>query len=195
MILLATWAALVLSQGDAVPTPKGILVDRIIAVVDGEVLTETELLAEVRIALVLRRGSEAATRDLDDKVVHAFREYVVNQMVVAAHVRRLGTVEVSNDRLEQLFREFHARFPSVHAFRAFLRRFDVSETKLSNLFRRDLRNQVFIDQRLRSRQLTNARGGSSNKQWSAEDVNQLLSEMRETVRIRLLGPNDQLELQ
>ena len=76
-----------------------------------------------------------------------------------------------------------------------MRRFDIPESKIRMLLRRDLRNQVFVSQRLRSRRLSDSRG--PDRESSATDVllNELLQEMKRTVEIRFLGPEDQLELQ
>ena len=173
---------------------RGVAVDQIIAVVGGEVITESELRQESRIALALRQGEAAALTSLDEEVLVAFRDYVVNQMVVSVHVRRLGTIELSRKKIDRAIQKFKAKFRSPSAYEAFKRRFDIGEAKIRSTLRRELRNQIFVKQRLRSRQLSQRLGGESTT-WSEEAMNTLLAEMKQTVEIRYLGPDQQLELQ
>ena len=186
--------ALLVSPLTALANDRGVEVDKIIAVVDGEAMTESELRQESRIALALRQGEAAALTQLDDKVLRAFRDYVVNQMVVSVHVRRLGTVELSQKKIDRAIQKFKAKFRSPSSYDAFKRRFDIGEDKIRTVLRRELRNQIFVEERLRSRQLSQRLDGQ-NQGWSEEAMSTLLAEMKQTVEIRFLGPNQQLELQ
>ena len=173
---------------------RGVAVDQIIAVVDGEAITESELRQESRIALALRQGEAAAFTELDEKVLGAFRDYVVNQMVVSVHVRRLGSVELSQKKIDSAIQKFKAKFRSPSSYDAFKRRFDIGEDKIRTVLRRELRNQIFVQDRLRSRRL-GQRLDNGSQAWSDETMSTLLAEMKQTVEIRFLGPNQQLELQ
>ena len=173
---------------------RGVAVDQIIAVVDGEAITESELQQESRIALALRQGEAAAFTELDAKVLGAFRDYVVNQMVVSVHVRRLGSVELSQKKIDSAIQKFKAKFRSPSSYDAFKRRFDIGEDKIRTILRRELRNQIFVKDRLRSRRL-GQRLDAGSQAWSEETMSTLLAEMKQTVEIRFLGPNQQLELQ
>jgi len=173
---------------------RGVAIDQIIAVVGAETITESELRQESRIALAFRKGEVAALTPLDAEVLVAFRDYIVNQMVVAVHVRRLGTIELPRKKIDGALQKFKAKFRSPSAYDAFKRRFDISEEKIRSTLRRELRNQIFIEDRLRSRQLTQRFGGQ-NKSWSEEAMNTLFTEMKQTVQIRFLGPDQQLEIQ
>ncbi len=173
---------------------RGVAVDQIIAVVDGEAITESELRQESRMALALRQGEAAAFTELDQKVLGAFRDYVVNQMVVSVHVRRLGSVELSQKKIDSAIQKFKAKFRSPSSYDAFKRRFDIGEDKIRTVLRRELRNQIFVQDRLRSRRL-GQRLDSGSQAWSEETMSTLLAEMKQTVEIRFLGPNQQLELQ
>ena len=178
----------------AMGNDRGVSVDMIIAVVGGEPITESELRQEARIALALREGEAAALTHLDDDALGAFRDYVVNQMVVSVHVRRLGTVELARVKVDVALQKFKARFRSPSSYEAFRRRFDIGEEKIRSILRRELRNQMFVKERLRSRQLSNRRG-ADNLAWSEDAISTLLAEKKQTVEIRYLGPDHQLELQ
>ena len=173
---------------------RGVAVDQIIAVVDGEAITESELRQESRIALALRQGEAAAFTELDEKVLGAFRDYVVNQMVVSVHVRRLGSVELSQKKIDRAIQKFKAKFRSPSSYDAFKRRFDIGEDKI----------RPFCAESYEIRFLFKTDFGLANwsqrldnqgQQWSEETMTRLLAEMKQTVEIRFLGPNQQLELQ
>ena len=174
---------------------RGTPIDKIVAVVAGEPLTESELMIEARVALALRQGEAPALGPIDSELFAAFRDYVVNQMVVSVHARRVGAVDAPRGEIDLAVKKFIQRFRSSSSYEAFMRRFDIPESKIRMLLRRDLRNQVFVSQRLRSRRLSDSRG--PDRESTATDVllNELLQEMKRTVEIRFLGPEDQLELQ
>jgi hypothetical protein len=196
---IVKYAACIVLLAFLVPTSllgkdRGVAVDQIVAVVGAETITESELRQESRIALAFRQGEVAALTALDEEVLVAFRDYVVNQMVVAVHVRRLGTIELSRKKVDGASQKFKEKFRSPSAYDAFKRRFDISEEKIKSTLRRELRNQIFVEDRLRSRQLSQRFGGE-NKAWSEEAMSTLLTEMKQTVEIRFLGPDQRLELQ
>jgi hypothetical protein len=186
-------AALVLAALTGAPVP-GTLVDRVVAVVDKQVVTQSELLLEARVALLLREGEIAATADLDDQALHAFLDYLVNQLLVAGQARRLGAVEVSAGEVEHDLRELARRFRSPDAYRAFLRRFDASEDQLRNILARNRRNERFIADRMRLIGAADRLVDPSSPQYQ-QALRKWLDELRDAVDVRLLGPTDELELQ
>jgi len=173
----------------------GTAIDKIVAVVAGEPLTESELMIEARVALVSRHDEQSALGPIDSELFAAFRDYVVNQMVVSVHARRVGAVDVPRGEIDLAVKKFVQRFRSNSSYEAFLRRFDIPEAKIRMLMHRDLRNQVFVNQRLRSRRLSDSRGPDNKNVSMAALLDELLGEMKRTVEIRFLGPQDQLELQ
>ena len=194
-MMTAATLGLVLTALLSAADSRGTPVDKIVAVVAGEPLTESELMIEARVALAMREGEAAAVGPIDSELFGAFRDYVVNQMVVTVHARRVGAVDVPRDQIDLASKKFIQKFRSSSSYEAFMRRFDIPETKIRGLLRRDLRNQVFVSQRLRSRRLSESRG--PDRESAAADVllNELLEEMKRTVEIRFLGPEEQLELQ
>ena len=178
----------------AIVVPKGaVLVDRVVAVVDKQVVTQAELMTEARVALVQREGEGAAEAALDDQALQAFVDYVVNQTLVAAQARRLGAVDVPAADVERQLQGFIGRFQSVDGYRAFLRRFDLSEDGLRNILARDLRNARFIADRMR---LIAAGAGAADPNAAPYQaaLRRWLDELRDAVDVRLLGPQGELEL-
>ena len=174
-------------------TPPGMLVDRVVAVVDKQVLTQSELLIEARVALALREGGDAAAADLDEPIVRAFLDYVVNQMLVSAQARRLGAEQVAGSEVDREVQRFADLFRSSDAYRAFLRRFDVSEEALRHILERNLRNQRFIADRMRLIGAGDRFADVRSPEYQAA-LKKWLDELRDTGDVRVLGPTGELEL-
>jgi hypothetical protein len=169
------------------------LVDRVVAVVDKQVITHSELLTEARLALA-SEGEVVASGDLDDQIVRRFLDYTVSQTLVAMQIRRLGSIDVSETEIDREVQRFSMRFRSNDSFRAFLRRFDISEESLRNFLARRVRNDRFIAERMR---LKVPEGGDESARQARyeEALKRWLSELRAGAEIRLLGPTGELELQ
>lgn len=176
------------------PAPRGVLIDSIVAVVDKEVITESELVTEARVALAWREGETAAAAELSDDFLSGMRDYLVNQTLVASQARRLGSVEVADEEVARRLWQFTQRFASANRYRAFLRRFGVAETTVQDILRRELRNERYVAQRLRTR-VAGGRAAASSQERSQQALGQWLSELRQGVEIRLVGPGGQLEQQ
>ena len=175
----------------------GTLIDRVMAVVDKDVITQSELFTETRVALAWREGEIAASADLNEPLLEALRGYVINQTLVAAQARRLGTSNVPAEQLEQRMWQFRQRFTSASVYQAFLRRFGITEAMVQDIFRRDLGNESTVQQRVRSRLALPAddQNQESPQKRSEQAIQQWLDELRQSVEIRLLGPEGELELQ
>ena len=170
----------------------GVLADRVIAVVGEEVLTESELLIEARVALAFREGGEVATQPLESELLESLRDYVVNQLVVMVHAGRLGMSKVKKAKGEALMKEFRGKFRSRVAYESFLRRYGILESTVERILLRDYRNDRFIEQRFGVNPV-----GSSGKS-SGQEVGvlaQWLKKLKRSVPIRLSGREGRLELQ
>jgi hypothetical protein len=175
--------------------PDGTLIEVVVAVVDKEVITRSELLTEARVALAMQRGgdgSEAAS--IDEQFLADFRDYLINQILIAGQARRLGAAEVSEDEVTRDLERFANQFRSASAYQAFLRRHDIQVPTLRGILRRHLRNERYIEQRMRARRL-GASGTPIDEKEYQEGLRQWLGELRDTAEIRLPGPDGELEIQ
>jgi hypothetical protein len=186
----ATTLALVAALG----VPPGTLIDRVVAVVDKEVVSQSELLVEARVALAQHEGEAAAATDLDEPALKAFLEWLVSQILVSAQARRLGAAEVTAAEVERDLQALTQSFSSPDAYRAFLRRFDISEDRLRNILERDRRNERFIADRMRLLG-SGERGADPSSPPYQQALRRWLEELRDAVDLRLLGPTGELELQ
>jgi hypothetical protein len=182
----AAWLLLLLSA------PPGTLVDRVVAVVDKEVITQSELLIEARLALFQREDLEAASADLSPEVLTAFRIYWVDQLLIAAQARHYGAAEVSEDEVDQAVRRVEQRARSAAAYQAFLRRFGISAALVREVVRRDLRNEKCIRERLRLRL---AAQGLTSEQKVESALASWMTELQAGAEIRLAAEDGELQLQ
>ena len=180
--------------GDATAfTPSGaMLLDRVVAVVDKQVITLSELYTEARIALVEREGVEAAIAiEFDSSLLAHFLDYVIHQTLIARQVRRLGVGNVDEADLNKELSRFMERFSSQEAYVAFLQTYDISvETVLAILYR-NLQNGRFTHERMIARvPVSHQANARANYQ---ESLQRWLLEMRSMTDIRLLGVHGELE--
>lgn len=175
----------------------GVVIDQIVAVVDNEPITESELMLETRVALIAREGAAGlllADGPLDPEILLSTRDYLINQILIDNHVRRLGGLEVPNEAIERAVESFEATFPSHAAVAAFKRRFGISDEILRAILRRDLSNDLYIKQRMRAW----VAGVSSEGEQAARSKRALerwLEDLRRGTDLRILGPTGELERQ
>lgn len=191
MLAVAVHAGLVLaSDAQDASSEATIRIDRIVAVVDQDTVTETELMAEARLALVLRGAMKAAQAPLSASFLETFLDYLVNQLLISTEARRLGAVEVSDDELVDARQALIDNFPSTAAFRRFLSDFGVSEERLNASLLRDLRNGRYVTNRMRVRLIGSELAPSSPEYRRALKL--WLDELRDASKIRLLGEDNRL---
>jgi hypothetical protein len=176
----------------ALALPPGKLVDRAIAVVDKEVITHSELLREARVALVMREGANVGAAHLPTELLADFLRYLVDQVIIANQARRLGGIAISEAEVDGAVETFAQRFSSPAAYSAFLRRFDIPREALRDILRRDLRNERYIEQRMRAWRIGD--GGDSEGRYR-EALATWLRELRKGVELRVLSREGELELQ
>lgn len=173
---------------------QGELVDWIVVVVDKEAVTRSELITEARIALAYRGGETSEVAALDEEFLNGFRDYLINQIVVAAQARRLGAADVAEDEVNAEVDRFAGGFRSPAAYEAFLHRFDIPVDTLRDVLRRDIRNARFIDQRMRARTLASENDPDRDAQYM-KALERWLAELRAAADIRLPGKKGELEVQ
>ncbi len=174
-------------------TVHGTLVDRVVAVVDKQVITESELLVETRIALAQREGEQIAAADLDPKLLDKFLDYLIDQVLLSSQARRFGTQEIPEADIDKAVQQFANAFRSRESYQAFLRRFDIDEASLRNIMQRNLRNDRYIKERMRLRMLGET-GELRDSPRYREALHKWLVELRNAAEIRRLGPTGELEL-
>jgi hypothetical protein len=189
--------------------------DRIVAVVDRDVLTESQMRTEVHIALVWRAGVAAAESLANAAaspeqaaarrgLIRELGDYIINQYLIAGQAKRQGLETVGAAELTARLGRFRQKFSSAQQYRTFLDDHGIGATALTDVIRRDLTNERFIDSRLRTRLLPSEpdaaaaqeSGEAASVLPAALDValQQWLAQLHQHVEVRTLGNDGTLTL-
>jgi hypothetical protein len=151
-------AALGAAHSSAPAAP--LVVERVVALVrppasaEARVVTLTRVEEEVRIALVSRGASLAATQPLDPSALRAGLEWLIDQMLLDEEAARLQVFEIEQPEIRAELARFEARFERVGDYRAFLDRYDISEEELASVLKRTLRVRRYVESRLAQSRLS-----------------------------------------
>lgn len=132
-----TAAALLLASAPARAADE--VIDRVLAVASGEVIT----LSDVRGAIELGRVQAGNVADPTRVVL----SQLIDRVLVLSEVDRFAPPEPSPVALDSAVDSVVARFPSPQAFDATLARLGVDRDYVRELLREDLRIQAYLDQR------------------------------------------------
>jgi hypothetical protein len=115
------------------------VIDRVLAVVGGQLITLTDVIAARDLRLVAPPTGADPTRDLLSKLI--------DRELVLAEVERYAPPEPTADAVDAEVRRVRARFDSDEAFAAALVRSGIDEKHLRETLRQDLRIRAYLDQR------------------------------------------------
>lgn len=147
-LLLAPWQA---ARAQAPVDAESRVVDRVVAVIEGQVLTLSELQFEARVALVQRGGVQALEAPLDEDTLRSALEWVINERVQVLNADRLQAFPAEPGEVAAKLEAFRARLGGEAALRRFLARHDVDQAGLEKLLARSLRAARILDSRIRLR--------------------------------------------
>lgn len=127
------------------------VVDRVVAIIEGRVLSLSELEFEARVALVQRGGIQALGAPLDEETLRGALELVINQRVQVLNADRLQAFPAEPSEVEARLEAFRARIGGPAPLERFLARNDVSLEGLKAILARGLRAERVLDSRIRLR--------------------------------------------
>lgn len=138
-LLCVAFAAL----GAAAEEAPHALVDRVVAVVDGDPILASDLERAIGLGLIERQGAESDAalrrRALDRLIEHRLRLHEID---------RFGFEAAELAQVEAQFEHLRSRFPSETAFRAELERLGLEEAGLRQLLARQLSVLAYVEERL-----------------------------------------------
>jgi len=145
----AAWllASLLLAGGNG---PVEVLVDEVVATVNRQVITRSEVVQEGWLILVQRYGSDALQRKLTPKFLSQVLELLVNQRVLSLEALRLGLPPVTDQQRSRLLEGFRRRFDGEEQYRRFLYRHDYTEEAIAETLARHLWIERLKKRKLRS---------------------------------------------
>jgi hypothetical protein len=120
------------------------IIDRVLAVVAGQLITLSDVIAARDLGLQTAEGAADPIRGILSKLID--RELIV------AEVDRYAPPEPTSEAIDRETGRIRMRFPSGEAFVATLERSGTDEKQLREIVRQDLRIRAYLDQRFASAQ-------------------------------------------
>lgn len=120
------------------------IIDRVLAVVAGQLITLSDVTAARDLGLQTAEGAADPVREILSKLID--RELIV------AEVDRYAPPEPSAEAIDRETARIRMRFPTAEAFAATLERSGTEEKQLREIVRQDLRIRAYLDQRFASAQ-------------------------------------------
>ncbi len=119
--------------------PRAETIDRVLAVVGGQLITLTDVTAARDLGLQSAEGASDPVRAVLTKLI--------DRELVLAEVERYAPPEPTADAVDQEVQRVRERFPSRAALDAALGRSGIDEKHLRETLRQDLRTRAYLDQR------------------------------------------------
>lgn len=132
-----------------------VLLDRVVAVfttaTDGtqQVITLSDLEREVRLALVVRAGPEAAEGEPPAELWAAALDWLLSEHLILDEAEQLDIAQVDAAEIQREVEALVQRFGSEAAFEDFLRRHDIGRAEVLRVARRRLVVGRYIESRIR----------------------------------------------
>lgn len=173
-LLIAPAIASAQAPGSGVPTaaaeaPQGRVIDQVVAVIEGQVLTRSELEFETRVLFVQRGGVQAAFEPLDDEALKVGLELAINLRLQVLSADRLEAFPTEQAEVGAQLARFRQIFESEEAFQAFLTRSGADVKLLTEVLDRRVRAERILDSRIRPRvQVSEAETKSYYQQHASE---------------------------
>ena len=182
----------------APPRVHGVPYESIVAVVDTDVVTQGELVAEWRIARALSQGPEAITVPIDKDALQPFLDVLIARMLVAKEARRMGVEAASDEAIEARVQALRKALGSPRVYHQFLSQLTMDPALLRAVLARDVQVERYTEQRLRTRLVahrTMATAPAVDPQQDAAWAHaraQWLDELRRAADIRLADESGRL---
>lgn len=149
-----TMAALMASASVTEPRPgddQGRVIERIVALVDGTVITLSELEFEARVALIQGGGVQAATAQLDEQALRGALDLAIGERLETDAADKLQAFPLEEGEVEGAVRAFRTKFDGDAEFALFLGRHEADLQQLSAVLARRLRAEKILDSKIRLR--------------------------------------------
>jgi len=163
----SAWAQQMPSRGG-----RGQVVDRVVAVVEGELISGLDLEFEASVFLIergalrtIQNPAPGTSRDalaesvlassvlasMDEGMLARILDWMINQRLITRDADKLQVFPVDEVALEAKRRDFEALFGSRQSFERYLEHFEATRTMLRTTLRREMRAERVLDNKLRLR--------------------------------------------
>lgn len=131
--------ALAIAFGGAAAARGAEVIDRVLAVAAGQVITLSDVTAARDLGLQTVEASADPVRSVLTRLI--------DRELMLAEVERYGPPEPAADLVERELTTVRERFPSASAYEATLARSGWDEKRLRDMLRQELRLRAYLDQR------------------------------------------------
>ncbi len=128
--------------------PEGRVIDRVVALVGGRVITLSELEFEARVALIERGGVDAAGAPLNDEALRSALDLAIGERLETEAADKLQAFRLDEGEVDAALREFKSKFRTNSDFSGFLARHEADEQQLSAVLARRLRAEKILDSKV-----------------------------------------------
>jgi hypothetical protein len=169
-------------------TVRAEIIDRLLAVAAGQIITQADVLGALEFGLVQPApGGDLVDRSLD---------LLIERELVLAEVERYQPPEPTRQEVADRLAAIRARFPTQEAYTTALATYGYAEQRLSDFARNDLRILRYLEQRFPSTILPTdeevaAYYGTHTAEFATGGRVPALAEVREQVRRRLAAERRQ----
>jgi hypothetical protein len=125
--------------------PRAEIIDRVFAVVNGVLLTQTDVFGAMAFGLVDAQPPAAAAEARDP--VYAALDQLIDRELVLAEVNRYAPPEPPEEAIEARAETIRARFPSPEAYRRAMASTGYTDERVRAAARDALRIETYFDQR------------------------------------------------
>ena len=125
------------------------LVDEVVAVVESQTITLSELSAETRIQLVDQQGAHLADAMPDRALLAASLRRVIEERVVLAEVDRLKLFDLDRAEVDAALARLRTKFPARERWEAFTRSLQLTDDEIGAVLARGIRVARYLDNRLK----------------------------------------------
>jgi hypothetical protein len=146
VVLTAWWAAFAALAG---APQDASLVDEVVAVVNRQVVTRSEVWEEAILILAERGGQAGLQRQITPGFLKQVLDMLINQQILLDEARRVGLPPVSEGQREQLIEGFRRRFADREAYTRFLLEQGISEAVVGEALVRHYRIERLKENKLR----------------------------------------------
>jgi hypothetical protein len=150
----SAWATCSLLLAAASGAAQGLdpaVIDQAVALVQGQLITLSELQFEARVALIQRGALAAAEAPLDAQALRSALELAIGERLETEAAERLQAFHLEEGEVESAMREFKSKFPSESELARFLAKHEADEQQLAAVLARRLRAEKILDSRIRLR--------------------------------------------
>jgi hypothetical protein len=115
------------------------IIDRVLAIVGGAVITQSDVIAAYELGLV--------TVEKTDDPIAAVLSRLIDRSVILAEVDRYAPPEPSPEAIDRAAQQVRATFTTAQAYDAALARSGIDQARLRQTLRDELRIRAYLDQR------------------------------------------------